>query len=168
MYKAFVVDYHPKADKMAEELEQKANELAAGGRKSEQDQLLRCAKSKMPEFMVIYGRRRVGKTFLIRGVFKNDFTFYTSRAKQGTRKDKVTLFHKDIVAYGGKAEKKPESWFDAFDELKDLLKGDCHRNAVTGKKIVFLDEVPWMDGKNRISGLRLTASGTCLARPCRI
>jgi hypothetical protein len=33
MYKAFVVDYHPKADKMAEELEQKANELAAGGRK---------------------------------------------------------------------------------------------------------------------------------------
>ena len=117
------------------------------GRKSEQDQLLRCAKSKMPEFMVIYGRRRVGKTFLIREVFKNDFTFYTSGVKQGTRKDKVALFHKDIVAYGGKAEKKPESWFDAFDELKDLLKGDCHRNAVTGKKIVFLDEVPWMDGK---------------------
>ena len=48
------------------------------GRKREQDLLLQCLHSKRPEFLVVYGRRRIGKTYLIKEFFNYTFSFYAT------------------------------------------------------------------------------------------
>lgn len=54
------------------------------GRKIEQEELRRLSLSEQPEFAVVYGLRRVGKTFLIRSFFKDNFTFYTTGIARGS------------------------------------------------------------------------------------
>ena len=48
------------------------------GRKREKDELMQCLMSKRPEFVVVYGRRRVGKTYLVREFFNKQFSFYAT------------------------------------------------------------------------------------------
>ncbi len=55
------------------------------GRKTEINLLKNSLESNLPELIVVYGRRRVGKTFLIRQFFKDKFAFYTTGIYQGTK-----------------------------------------------------------------------------------
>lgn len=117
------------------------------GRKSEQQQLERLLDSKEAEFLVVYGRRRVGKTFLIRNYFKDKFAFYHTALSPLELENQELLdaqlqnFTSSLRNYGAKVEETPKSWLAAFDLLIDLLKG----KATNEKLILFMDEMPWLD-----------------------
>ena len=116
------------------------------GRAAEQDLLKQCCESPRPEFLVVYGRRRVGKTYLIKEYFNNSFSFYaTGLAEQKTRQQ-LRAFSDSLRLYGHKQKSIPTDWYEAFSCLREILTSDqVQRDAASGKRVVFLDEVPWMD-----------------------
>ncbi|MDY6322104.1 MAG: ATP-binding protein [Succinivibrio sp.] len=116
------------------------------GRKREQKILEGCLRSGRPEFIAVYGRRRVGKTYLVREYFNNNFAFYTSGASDLNMKGQLRLFYESLLKYGWKEKKIPKDWFEAFRMLQKLLESSvAHRDPATGRLVVFLDELPWMD-----------------------
>jgi AAA+ ATPase superfamily predicted ATPase len=111
------------------------------GREKEKKQLENLLKSKKPEFVVLFGRRRVGKTFLIREFYNDDFVFYHTGVANADRHTQLDYFARAIRKYGGANSESIRNWADAFEQLRDVLKS----SKKTGKKIVFLDELPWLD-----------------------
>ncbi len=112
------------------------------GRKEEKALLERLKQTTSPAFVAIYGRRRVGKTFLVRQVFKDPFDFYlTGTANVNTRQQLIN-FHTNLIRQFRVAEHiaPPKDWFEAFQQLSTALEAQP-----AGKKIVFLDELPWLD-----------------------
>lgn len=110
------------------------------GRKREIEELTRLKESAQAEFVALYGRRRVGKTWLVRSFFRDNFTFYSTGIARGNRLEQLRNFYKSICSYSKTAPKQPVDWYEAFDLLKDVIKRSRQR-----KKVVFLDELPWMD-----------------------
>ncbi len=117
------------------------------GRKIEQQRLSHLLDSKEAEFLVVYGRRRVGKTFLIRNYFKEQFAFYHTALSPLELEDKELLqaqlqnFASSLRNYGAEIDEVPTDWLSAFDILIELLK----KKESTEKQVVFLDEMPWLD-----------------------
>lgn len=111
------------------------------GRESEKRQLTRAYESKQSEFIAVYGRRRVGKTFLVRQVFDGTFAFsYSGMANVSTR-EQLQKFYLELKKHGLKENVYPKNWIEAFHLLELYLEA-----LPKGKKVVFLDELPWMDG----------------------
>ncbi len=110
------------------------------GRDKEAKRLADAMSSPKSEFVAIFGRRRVGKTHLVRETFKDKFSFYHTGLANAPMSRQLSEFGKSLNRYGRGEPGKPKDWFEAFDALRDLL--DRHGK---GKKIVFLDELPWMD-----------------------
>lgn len=117
------------------------------GRKEEKQILTDISQSKRPEFLIVYGRRRVGKTYLIKEFFNHDFSFYSSGILNANMDNQLKAFNNSLIEYGSTETKKPKNWFEAFNRLKHLIEDTDKKDLVTGKKIIFLDEVPWMDTK---------------------
>ncbi len=116
------------------------------GRKKELDTIEQCVLSGRPEFMVVYGRRRVGKTFLVKEFFNNSFAFYSTGVMDEKTHGQLRAFNEALIAYGSDEKTIPEDWFEAFRRLRMLLERDTvPRDAVSGRRVLFLDEVPWMD-----------------------
>ena len=116
------------------------------GRKREKDSLMQCLLSKRPEFVVVYGRRRVGKTYLIREYFNQQFSFYTTGLSDEKTKGQLRAFQASLNAYGYEEKSVPADWFEAFARLKELLQSDkVYREPINNKRVIFLDELPWMD-----------------------
>lgn len=116
------------------------------GRKSEKDSLMQCLMSKRPEFVVVYGRRRVGKTYLVREYFNRQFSFYTTGLTDEKTKGQLRAFYESLIAYGSDAKTAPKDWFEAFSHLRQLLENKkVFREPINNKRVVFLDELPWMD-----------------------
>ena len=116
------------------------------GRKKEIETLEDCLNSGRPEFLALYGRRRVGKTFLIKEFFHDSFSFYATGVKGLNRRQQLKVFKESLNRYGDSVGKIPADWFEAFSRLRTLLEGnDVDRDYKSGKKVVFLDELPWMD-----------------------
>lgn len=117
------------------------------GRKDEILELNNILTSRKAEFIVIYGRRRVGKTYLVREFFNNKFTFYHTGLSPFELSDDNILsaqlksFAMTLSRYGKNDTKSPESWFEAFEMLRELLE----KKTDGGKQVVFIDEMPWMD-----------------------
>lgn len=120
------------------------------GRKSEQKELIDAANSDYSRFVAVYGRRRVGKTFLIRETFNYNFTFQHTGLARGKMKDQLLNFRTSIQAASGRKYAQFKSWYEAFFALEEWLS-----TLPQGKKIIFFDELPWMDTprSNFISGL---------------
>lgn len=122
------------------------------GREEEIKSLNHIMKSSEAEFIVVYGRRRVGKTFLVNNFFDDTYAFkLTGLAKKG-KKEQLANFTNSLNRYrNGKKFTKPRTWYEAFDRLRELLES----LKINGKKVVFIDELPWMDsrGSNLISAL---------------
>lgn len=74
--------------------------MAIIGRIKECRELLRLTESDSSEFVAIYGRRRVGKTFLVREFYKQQFTFYASGICRGDRITQLKCFQDALVEYG--------------------------------------------------------------------
>lgn len=111
------------------------------GREEECRELKRLYESSSTEFVAIYGRRRVGKTFLIKEFFHNRFTFYTSGLSRCGMKDQLRNFYESLVQYGLPADSKsPSDWFEAFDMLKMVVEASKSK-----RKVLFIDELPWLD-----------------------
>ena len=118
------------------------------GRLEEKKILEKSLKSKKPEFIVVYGRRRIGKTYLIKNYFENKFSFYTSGLNDKTYKIQLNNFKNSLIEYGLDIHKNIPNWMEAFSYLKKLLESDkVYRHPLTNKRIIFLDELPWMDGR---------------------
>jgi hypothetical protein len=116
------------------------------GRKREQVIIQDCLESPRPEFLVVYGRRRVGKTYLIREFFHNRFSFYASGVPREKTKKQLKYFQESLKEYGTEESKIPADWTEAFSRLRKLLESEkVTRDPFSGKRVVFLDELPWMD-----------------------
>ena len=116
------------------------------GREKELQTLNDCLHSGRPEFVVIYGRRRVGKTYLVRQFFAERFSFYATGAVRISAKEKLKLFHRQLREQGGNWQDTPEDWFEAFSRLRQFLCNEgVYREPTAARRIVFLDELPWMD-----------------------
>ena len=116
------------------------------GREREKDIITKCLESKRPEFLVVYGRRRVGKTYLIREFFNERFSFYTTGIPDQKTRNQLKAFNESLSYYGDDAGTIPKDWFEAFRRLCKILESKVvYRDASSGKKVVFIDEVPWMD-----------------------
>lgn len=110
------------------------------GRKQEQEILHNCYKSDKAELIAIYGRRRVGKTYLVKTYFKEKFDFYITGIYQGTKKEQLAFFNKQLCEYSQIPYPQVENWFDAFDQLKHYIS-----NLKKDKIVIFIDELPWLD-----------------------
>jgi AAA+ ATPase superfamily predicted ATPase len=110
------------------------------GRIYEQDELRRFVISESSEFVAVYGRRRVGKTFLVREYFKNQFDFYLTGLSNADTRSQLINFQLALKHAGNEDVPVPANWLYAFDELKIHLERSEQK-----KKVVFLDELPWMD-----------------------
>lgn len=122
------------------------------GREEEIQSLKQILKSKEAEFIVIYGRRRVGKTFLVNSFFDDSYAFKLTGLAKKSKREQLANFTTSLNRYGdGRKYKKPRTWYEAFDRLRELLE----LKQVKGKKVVFIDELPWMDsrGSNLVSAL---------------
>lgn len=116
------------------------------GRERECDILSKCLESKKPEFLVVFGRRRVGKTFLIKQYFNEHFSFYTTGIPDGKTRNQLKAFNESLVFYGDDEKTIPKDWFEAFRRLRKILENEeVWRDRPSGKRVVFLDEIPWMD-----------------------
>lgn len=117
------------------------------GRRNEIDELLRIYNRHQAQLVAVYGRRRVGKTYLIRELFKDKFSFYHTGVSpiEFEGKDLLTVqlsaFHSSLVRYGYDNDTIPKTWMEAFDQLTNLLSVKVSE----GRKAVFIDEMPWMD-----------------------
>lgn len=115
------------------------------GRKQEQKELRRLYESDEPEMVVVYGRRRVGKTYLVNQVFDSvGFTFKITGLYKSQLPQQLENFNLALKEYSGKDSwPQPKSWMEAFEQLKEYLK-----DSKTGRKrVLFFDELPWMDTK---------------------
>lgn len=90
------------------------------GRHSEKALLEKYYNSGKAEFIAMYGRRRIGKTFLIRQYFRNQFSFDMTGVLEGNKNEQMTAFHMALKTYGYKG-KKNNTWLDAFFALRQLL-----------------------------------------------
>ncbi len=110
------------------------------GRDLERRRLLETMKSDKSEFVAVFGRRRIGKTFLVQETFGNSFSFvHTGLAREGMRKQ-LAEFRYSLEQFFGVRRKTFGDWSGAFHALQESLDG-----LPSGKKVVFIDEMPWMD-----------------------
>jgi AAA+ ATPase superfamily predicted ATPase len=112
------------------------------GRIREQMELRRHYASGKPEFIAVTGRRRVGKTYLIRELFSSEMSFYFSGTiGRGVTNDyQLRRFDEAVAEYGGEKDPKSHCWADAFNKLRKMLKSS-HKT----RQVVFIDELPWID-----------------------
>lgn len=117
------------------------------GRAAEKAELLRRYKSDKAEFVAVYGRRRVGKTFLINETLGDKITFHHTglspydRKRRATLKDQLQNFYFSLLRFGMEEGTKPTSWLEAFFLLERFLE----RQDNGTRQVVFIDELPWMD-----------------------
>ncbi len=112
------------------------------GREKEKDALERCMNSDRSEFVIVYGRRRVGKTFLVDNYFQGRYDFTFVGGHRLTKAKQLRAFAKALKKAAG-LERQPifADWMDAFDALEEYLES----LPAERKKVVFIDEMPWID-----------------------
>ena len=115
------------------------------GRKKELEILANTYASKKAELIAVFGRRRVGKTYLVGSFFEGKIDFELTGLKDGTKQQQLRNF-----AYSLKDVQKledlpppPIDWLEAFHQLKTYLES---LDNTEKRKVVFIDELPWMAG----------------------
>ena len=110
------------------------------GREKEIKTLQQAYHSEYSEFVAVYGRRRIGKTFLIREAFNYQFAFQHTGVYKETLKKQLRNFRDALKMSGMKKVRIPTDWSDAFFQLAQFIK-----ESKEEKKVIFIDEVPWLD-----------------------
>ena len=138
------------------------------GRKQEIAELNRHLNSNKAEFIAVYGRRRVGKTFLINEVFRENMIFRHTgispydRKRKSALKDQLQNFYFSLIRHGMEGISQPKSWMEAFF----LLEQHLERVYNGSRQVVFIDELPWMDTPRSgfLTALETFWNGWCNSR----
>lgn len=110
-------------------------------RKDECEQLADCLSSDRSEFVTVCGRRRIGKTFLVDQFFNGVYDFSFVGGHKLSTRTQLHNFSKALKEYSGKMPEPITNWIEAFDALQDYLSTLPNDR----KKIIFIDEMPWID-----------------------
>lgn len=112
------------------------------GRKTEIAELLRCYSNDRSEFVMVYGRRRIGKTFLINQVFKDKMAFSYTGAHRQNASQQLQNFALELKKHSKSPfSLAPKNWSEAFTMLADYLEASPQKE----RKVIFFDEMPWID-----------------------
>ncbi len=112
------------------------------GRESECEQLRECLNSTKSEFVIVYGRRRIGKTYLVKNFFDGKFAFYYTGAHNMPYQRQLESFALALKKYSkSKLTPQPKDWYQAFQCLQEHLENLPQKS----RKVVFIDEMPWID-----------------------
>ena len=144
IYCTFVPSIYPRSSKLFS-----SNEIMSKiiGRKREVEELLRLYNRDEAQLVTVGGRRRVGKTFLVRETFKDNFAFYHTGVSpvelrgKNLLNEQLKAFLTSLREFGDEHSKRPADWSEAFSWLKELLK----KKPRDERQVVFIDEMPWMD-----------------------
>ena len=109
------------------------------GRKNEIERLKNCIASDKSEFIAVYGRRRVGKTFLIKELFEGQFTFRMTGRENARMADQLLNFSYAMADFFDE-EQLPQNWTEAL-----RMRSKAIEKMKDGPKIIFIDELPWLD-----------------------
>lgn len=110
------------------------------GRKKEIELLNNIYNDKSSRLLAIYGRHGIGKTYLINEVYKEKMLFHHSGVANGNLKEQLFAFSIFLKNCLYSPKEKIVNWSTAFEELKDLI-----RSSYLERKIIFIDELSWMD-----------------------
>ena len=111
------------------------------GRQREIALLQEIYESPRAEFVAVYGRRRIGKTYLIDKFFGDKYDFYMTGIYEGTRKEQLANFAHQLEFYSHKEQKTPKDWMEALFMLRKYLETLKKEKPV----LLFFDEMPWLD-----------------------
>jgi len=111
------------------------------GRYKEKSILKQCVESGVPEFLVVYGRRRIGKTFLVREYFSGELDFYVTGLASEKKDDQLRAWNTAIEKCFKNSNSSATNWIDAFAILREKLE----KTKTSKRKIIFIDEAPWLD-----------------------
>ena len=117
------------------------------GRKKEIALLKRLYESNKAQFVAVYGRRRVGKNYLINDVFGEKITFRHTglspieSGDESPLKKQLKHFYNSLILHGMPRSKCPENWLDAFLMLELFLQSKDDGS----RQLIFIDELPWLD-----------------------
>lgn len=108
------------------------------GRRREYSSLQMVMESQEAEFVVVYGRRRVGKTFLINTYYNDCYAFKLTGLAKKSKQEQLANFHFSLNRYSnGVNYRKPRTWYEAFDMLRDLLE----TKTTDKKRVIFITPV---------------------------
>jgi len=112
------------------------------GRKKEIAILEKAYQSKRAELVAIIGRRRVGKTFLVKQIYNTQIDFELTGLQNTPRQEQLQNFSYQLAEFMGLKMplKEPKNWLEAFRMLINYLK----EKKDNRKQVVFLDELPWL------------------------
>lgn len=111
------------------------------GREEEKEQLVNVLQEETPQLIAVYGRRRVGKTFLIRNYFDQRIVFEISGIHDGSLQEQLDNFSRCLYKSFKVKTQRLTTWFEAFELLKKQFKTKSARQ----KRVLFFDEFPWLD-----------------------
>lgn len=112
------------------------------GRNREMAELQRSFESDRSEFVIVYGRRRVGKTYLVDNFFNYKYDFSFVGGHRLTKQKQLRNFAKAMKKYAHlPRQPKYASWDDAFDALEELMESLPEDK----RKVIFIDEMSWID-----------------------
>jgi len=110
------------------------------GRKQEISRIQELYVSGKPEFVALYGRRRVGKTFLVRELLEEKFVFDLAGLAKSGMKKQLLNFHYSLKKVAAQDFAVPSSWLEAFEQLIAFLE-----TSQAKRKVIFIDEISWLD-----------------------
>lgn len=116
------------------------------GREKELAILEALFKSEEAQFLAIYGRRRVGKTYLISHFFNDKGIYFEITGIKNAKKDAQLVNYSEEFAdkfFSGKRQNMPKSWQEAFNQLRRQVE----QVDPAKKVIIFIDELPWFASK---------------------
>jgi AAA+ ATPase superfamily predicted ATPase len=111
------------------------------GRNKECERLDRCMQADSAQLVIVYGRRRVGKTFLVNEYFNNKFGFKLTGAYNQPKEIQLRNFMSELARKSKKEWAVPKDWIQAFEFLRQHIE----ERSTSEKYVVFFDEMPWMD-----------------------
>ncbi len=112
------------------------------GRIKEKEILNEALNSSRSELIAVYGRRRIGKTFLIREFYEKDIVFSVTGYSEGDRSVQLKNFMSKLNGLTTEFnQEEPADWIDGFALLKQYI---ISLRKTQRKKVIFIDEFPWM------------------------
>lgn len=110
------------------------------GREKEIQELRQAYDSDESKFVAVFGRRRIGKTYLVREVFQDNFAFAYSGMAKASTKEQLQRFYLTLKDCGFKGGSYPNNWIEAFYMLEQYLK-----NLPDGKRLCsWMNCLGWM------------------------